>query len=73
MKKYWFFIKSFYIFFKLRRQQIDDEQKMELYVCSLCGTIYLDKNSYITHYKLDMCSIPMHIFPSEPITIQDKQ
>lgn len=74
MKNCWIFIKSFYFYLKLKKQmKLNDEPKVELYVCSLCGTMYLDKTSYITHYKLDMCSIPMDIFPNEPITIKDKQ
>ncbi len=69
MKKWWFFIKAFNIIFKMNT--VKKEEEIEMYVCSLCGSIYLDKYSYLTHYKVDACTAPMYILPSEPLHIKD--
>ncbi|NDB56987.1 hypothetical protein EB001_00815 [bacterium] len=71
MRKWWFFIKAFNIVFKMNTVKQEEEEKIEMYVCSLCGSIYLDKHSYLTHYKVDACTAPMYILPSDPLHIKD--
>ena len=70
MRKWWFFIKAFNIVFKMNTVK-QEEEKIEMYICSLCGSIYLDKHSYLTHYKVDACTAPMYILPSDPLHIKD--
>ena len=43
-----------------------------MYMCAICGSIYLDRQSYITHYKVDACTAPMYILPSDPLDIKEK-
>ena len=69
MKKWWRLIKEFILFTKL--QQNIEEEKIEMYVCAICGSIYLNIQSYITHYKVDACTAPMYILPSDPLDIKE--
>ena len=70
MKKWWRLIKEFILFTKL--QQNIEEEKIEMYVCAICGSIYLNIQSYITHYKVDACTAPMYILPGDPLDIKEK-
>lgn len=69
MKKWWRLIKEFILFTKL--QQEIEEEKIEMYVCAMCGSIYLNIQSYITHYKVDACTAPMYILPNDPLDIKE--
>ena len=69
MKKWWRLIKEFILFTKL--QQNIEEEKIEMYVCAMCGSIYLNIQSYITHYKVDACTAPMYILPNDPLDIKE--
>jgi len=72
MRKWWFLNKAFNVIFKVKNiQQLDDEE-VEMYVCSLCNSIYLNKQSYITHYKVDSCTAHMYILPNDPLHIKDR-
>ena len=70
MKIWWRLIKEFILFTKL--QQNIEEEKIEMYVCAICGSIYLNIQSYITHYKVDACTAPMYILPGDPLDIKEK-
>ena len=70
MKKWWRLIKEFILFTKL--QQNIEEEKIEMYVCAMCGSIYLNIQSYITHYKVDACTAPMYILPNDPLDIKER-
>lgn len=70
MKKWWRLIKEFILFTKL--QQEIEEEKIEMYVCAMCGSIYLNIQSYITHYKVDACTAPMYILPNDPLDIKER-
>ena len=70
MKNWWRLIKEFILFTKL--QQNIEEEKIEMYVCAICGSIYLNIQSYITHYKVDACTAPMYILPGDPLDIKEK-
>ncbi len=69
MKKWWRLIKEFILFSQL--QQKIEEEKIEMYVCAICGSIYLNIQSYITHYKVDACTAPMYILTSDPLDIKE--
>lgn len=70
MKKWWRLVKEFILFTKL--QQEIEEEKIEMYVCAMCGSIYLNIQSYITHYKVDACTAPMYILPNDPLDIKER-
>lgn len=70
IKNWWRLIKEFRHYIKLRKDI--DEDKVEMYMCAICGSIYLDRQSYITHYKVDACTAPMYILPSDPLDIKEK-
>jgi hypothetical protein len=70
MNNWWRLIKEFRHYIKLRKNI--DEKKVEMYMCAICGSIYLDRQSYITHYKVDACTAPMYILPGDPLDIKEK-
>ena len=70
MKNWWRLIKEFRHYINLRKDI--DENKVEMYMCAICGSIYLDRQSYITHYKVDACTAPMYILPGDPLDIKEK-
>lgn len=73
MRKWWFLIKALNTFFRINVvKQLEEEEKVDMFVCSLCNSIYLNKESYIMHYKVDSCSAPMYILPNEPLHIKDR-
>lgn len=71
MKKWWCLIKDFILFTKLQKN-IDEDENIEMYVCAMCGIIYLNIQSYITHYKVDACTAPMYILPNDPLDIKER-
>lgn len=48
-----------------------EKEEIEMYVCAICNSIYLDKNSYLTHYKVDSCVAHMYILPGDPLKVKD--
>lgn len=69
MKKWWFIIKSLGTIFRVDTAG-DIEDEVDLYVCAICGSIYMDKRSYITHYRVDSCTIERDPLPLEPLELR---
>jgi hypothetical protein len=71
--RWWFIIKSLQTaIFGTDVNEID-ENDIEMYVCSLCRNIYLDKKSYITHYQVNACMMNSDTLPTEPIKIRTEE
>lgn len=69
MKKWWFLITALNAIFK--PESVDNpEEEIEMYICAMCGSMFLDRRSYIMHYKVDSCVIDKDTMPSEPFELR---
>ena len=70
MSVWWFFVEKLQMLFS--GSIVDDEplketeETIELYHCTMCDTMFADKDSYVMHFKLDTCTVLHNIFPEEP-------
>ena len=69
MKRWWFIIKSLGAIFRLEGGD-DFEEEVDLFACALCGSIYMDKSSYVTHYQVNSCVIDKDSLPIEPLELR---
>lgn len=68
--KWWFVIKSLQTaIFGTDVNEIPEDE-IEMYVCALCGNIYLDRKSYVTHYQVNACIIDKDVLPLESIEVR---
>lgn len=66
--KWLFLVKRFNALFKIIKQQ--PEKQIEMYICGLCESIFLDKRSYILHFQLDSCVVIKDPTPPEPLELR---
>lgn len=69
MKGWWFLIKALNAIFKFEEPEVQ-ENEIEMYICALCGSMFMDRRSYIFHYKVDSCTITKDPTPSEPFELR---
>lgn len=74
MSAWWFFVTKLQTLF---RGSITDneplketEETIELYQCTMCDTLFADKDSYLMHFRMDTCTVPHNIFPENPFEIR---
>jgi hypothetical protein len=62
----WFLVKYF-----LTHETEDLD--FEMHVCEMCGTIYMDVDSYLTHFMLNQCHVEMYTMPPEQLEIRTRK
>ena len=70
MRGWWFLIKALNAIFRMEEVEPKDDEEIEMYICAMCGCMYLDRESYVLHYKLDTCVVEKDPTPSEPFELR---
>lgn len=74
MSVWWFFVTKLQTLF--RGSIVDNEplketeETIELYQCTMCDTLFANKDSYLMHFRMDTCTVLHDIFPEEPFEIR---
>lgn len=72
MRQWWFITRALNAVFRLLDTEtfdIDDDD-LEMYVCAVCDSIFLDKKSYLKHFDVDTCIVVKNPLPSEPLELR---
>lgn len=72
MRQWWFITRALNAVFKMiETEDFDDfEDEQEMYICAVCESMFMDKQSYIRHYKVDTCLVIKDPLPSDPLELR---
>lgn len=59
-------------YYSLRTVFTEEEEFFEMFPCEMCGTIYMTKESYLTHFRVNECNVEMYPLPTEQMEISVK-
>jgi len=71
MSKWVFLIKYLKrLLFKQKEKPLMEEETVDVYACVICDSWFMDKNSYLMHFKVGTCNLHPETLPEEPIEIR---
>lgn len=71
MNKWVFLLKYLkYLLFSKKEKEPLQEKMVDVYACTICDSWFMDKDSYLMHFRVGTCNLHPETLPEEPIEIR---